>query len=233
VFPYGDRWLRNAQRRQGDRRGADLLDAVANEIGEPEVRRRPMPRGLLYGDVVDRLRGLCREEHTDLLVVGTRARGRLTRSLLGSTAADIAKKAMCPVVIVPPGAADDVIDTAGRRSVVYGDDSSPGATRARLVATDLADALGLRPLPTTVSAPSSDDNQNGLSFGVASADTALPAAADRTPAGLIVVGSDSRRVGLTPVQVAASAGLPVIVVPSTARLPRFAERVFASAAQAA
>jgi nucleotide-binding universal stress UspA family protein len=235
VFPYADRWLKNAQRRQADCRGADLLDEVADEIGEPEARRRLVLRGLLYGDVVDRLRGLCREEQTDLLVVGTRARGRLAHALLGSTAATIARRAVCPIVIVPPGVADDVTDPASepRDAVVYGYDSSPAATRARLVATDLADTLGLRELSATMSAPSADDSPNGLPFEVASARAALTEAAERTRARLIVLGSDGRRVGLISDQVAASAGVPVVVVPPTARLPRFAERVFATAAQAA
>lgn len=38
----------------------------------------------------------------DLLVVGTRGRGALTAAVLGSVSSEVAGKAPCPVVVVPP-----------------------------------------------------------------------------------------------------------------------------------
>src|SRR3954454_7243236 len=110
VFPYGDRWLREAQRRRAMQRGNDLLDAVASEVGEPTARRRIALSGLLHGDPQDRLEELIREEHADLVVVNSRPGGVLTRALLGSGVDSLASSSQCPVVVVPPGAGDAFAD---------------------------------------------------------------------------------------------------------------------------
>jgi nucleotide-binding universal stress UspA family protein len=44
-------------------------------------------------------------ERVDLLVVGSRGRGPLRRTLLGSTSAKLIRKAACPVLVMPRGAA--------------------------------------------------------------------------------------------------------------------------------
>jgi nucleotide-binding universal stress UspA family protein len=144
VFPYGDRWLREAQRRRAMQRGNELLDAVASEVGDPTARRRIALSGLLHGDRQDRLEALIREEHADLVVVGSRPGGVLTRALLGSGVDSLASSSHCPVVVVPPGGESTFADRrrARFRSIVCGVDGSPGSERARVLAEALADRLG-------------------------------------------------------------------------------------------
>jgi hypothetical protein len=43
----------------------------------------------------------------DLLICGSRRRGRLGRVMLGSVSAGVLRKARCPVLVVPRGAPDD------------------------------------------------------------------------------------------------------------------------------
>jgi nucleotide-binding universal stress UspA family protein len=104
VFPYGDRWRREVQRRHAIRHGSDLLQAVATEIGQPTARRRITLGGLLQGGVDERLAALSRAEASELLVVGSRPRGRLARALLGAPSGPRVSSSACPVLTVPPDA---------------------------------------------------------------------------------------------------------------------------------
>jgi nucleotide-binding universal stress UspA family protein len=96
VFPYGDRWLCETQRRHAIEAGGELLTAVAAEIGEPGARKRVALRGGPDGDVAACLDRVTREDDAELLVLGSRARGRLAHAL--------AALVTVPVVIVPPAA---------------------------------------------------------------------------------------------------------------------------------
>ena len=55
------------------------------------------------GTAVDELVELSRT--VDLLVVGSRAWGPVRRTLIGSTAAKLMRRAHCPVLVLPRGAA--------------------------------------------------------------------------------------------------------------------------------
>jgi nucleotide-binding universal stress UspA family protein len=69
------------------------------------------------GTPVDELVELSRT--VDLLVVGSRAWGPVRRTLMGSTAAKLMRKAHCPVLVLPRGAATGgpgETDPAGARS---------------------------------------------------------------------------------------------------------------------
>lgn len=46
--------------------------------------------------------GYAEERPTDLLVLATHGRGALRRALLGSVASGVARRALCPVLLVPP-----------------------------------------------------------------------------------------------------------------------------------
>ena len=87
---------------------ADWLErskAVAKQELD-EARRRPGRRGsgdVVVGTPVDELVELSGE--VDLLVVGSRAWGPVRRTLIGSTAAKLMRKAQCPVLVLPRGAA--------------------------------------------------------------------------------------------------------------------------------
>jgi nucleotide-binding universal stress UspA family protein len=66
-----------------------------------------------HGHPADRLVALAHERRASFLVVGNHGP---RSSLLGSVSADVARRASCPVVVVPPTA--EVADPAARRSEV-------------------------------------------------------------------------------------------------------------------
>ena len=78
----------------------ELLDWVCETEDLPEVVRR-----VELGKPAKRLAAVSDEEKAELLVVGSRGRGRLTSALLGSVSADVARTARCPVAIIPERAA--------------------------------------------------------------------------------------------------------------------------------
>lgn len=145
VFPYGDRWRRAAERRRATRRATELLDAVSVKVGEPDARRRIVFSGPVQGDVPDRLAAVTAEEGADLVVVGSRGRGRLASALLGSVSASLSRAAPCPVVVVPPVMADPSLGRGTRTGpLVCAADGSPESERAQAVSprfdeSDVAD----------------------------------------------------------------------------------------------
>lgn len=57
---------------------------------------------LATGNPAERIRAYCRKHHVDLLVVGTQGRGGLSRTILGSVADELVRKAHCPVLTINP-----------------------------------------------------------------------------------------------------------------------------------
>ncbi|MCU1537929.1 MAG: universal stress protein [Humibacillus sp.] len=84
----------------------------------------------------------------DLVVVGSRGRGRLLAGVLGSTSYAVAAHAHCPVVVVrgqdpePDGAAAPVRHPGPGHDVVVGLDDSPSAERALEAAAQVAGREG-------------------------------------------------------------------------------------------
>jgi len=128
---------------------ADLPDDTTTEdlIEEARLEARAMlaRAGRLVGDVELFAEGdpsrvlvdLVAEHDADLVVAGTAARAPLERILHGSVAADLVHRAICPVVVVGPGA---TLDHDG--PVVAGYDGSPHSLRAARHAARLAARLG-------------------------------------------------------------------------------------------
>jgi nucleotide-binding universal stress UspA family protein len=58
--------------------------------------------------VVDGLLSVAAEEEAEMIVLGSRGRGRMRAAALGSVAAETATKAPCPVLVVSPAAAERV-----------------------------------------------------------------------------------------------------------------------------
>jgi nucleotide-binding universal stress UspA family protein len=88
---------------QSEREDAEaLLDRIASESGLSGSPRHRVE----FGDPAGRLLEVCQEEEAQLVVLGSRGRGKMRRALLGTVSTEVAAKAPCIVVIVPHGAAE-------------------------------------------------------------------------------------------------------------------------------
>lgn len=58
------------------------------------------------GDSVERILAACADEWVRLVVLGSHGRRGVTAALLGSVSRNVAARAPCPCLIVPPQAAD-------------------------------------------------------------------------------------------------------------------------------
>lgn len=97
AAPGGHARLVEAQRDEGE----ETLARAARDAGVGDARRR-----LEFGSVVDRLVAVAAEEEAEMIVLGSRGRGRMRAAALGSVAAETATKAPCPVLVVSPAAAE-------------------------------------------------------------------------------------------------------------------------------
>ena len=68
-------------------------------------------REFVVGDPVDEL--VARSEDADLVIVGSRGYGPLRSVLLGSVSAKLVRRAACPVMVVPRGAAAEAAALLG------------------------------------------------------------------------------------------------------------------------
>jgi nucleotide-binding universal stress UspA family protein len=78
-----------------------LLHRVAMEEGIPGAERR-----FMSGVPAEQLAELADQEDAEMIVVGSGAGGAFERGFLGGVSHDLIGLAHCPVVVVPPGAAD-------------------------------------------------------------------------------------------------------------------------------
>jgi nucleotide-binding universal stress UspA family protein len=78
------------------------------------------------------------EHDVDLVVMGTHGRSGFDRLTLGSVAEKVLRKAPCPVLTIPPGAARTATDVSVRR-ILCPTDSSPCSEHAMDFALTLAD----------------------------------------------------------------------------------------------
>jgi nucleotide-binding universal stress UspA family protein len=81
--------------------GEALLETILEEEAIADATRR-----VVLGYPGDRLADLADEEAAGLVVVGSRGRGAVGAALLGSVSTDVIGFASCPVLVVPPRAAD-------------------------------------------------------------------------------------------------------------------------------
>jgi nucleotide-binding universal stress UspA family protein len=165
---------------------------------------------VVLGIPAEALASFCLEERAELLVVGSRGRSRLAAALLGSVSASLTSADGCPVVVVPPDAADRFLApqrTGG--SVVCGINGSAESVRAAQVGGDFAERLGLELVRVHVDEGHAADG--------------LRRCALADDCRLIMVGSHDRGalrgalLGSVSSSLAAAAPVPVLVVPPTAR----------------
>ena len=78
-----------------------LLTELSAAMGLERADRR-----VVIGYAAERLADLADEEGAELIVVGSRGRGAFKAAFLGSVSTSLIGVARCPVLVVPPGAAD-------------------------------------------------------------------------------------------------------------------------------
>jgi nucleotide-binding universal stress UspA family protein len=88
-----------ALRDEQEEAGARLLEGIAAAIGLDDAEQR-----VVVGFPAERLADLADDEDAELIVVGSRGRGRFKAAFLGSVSNSLVGVARCPVLIVPPGA---------------------------------------------------------------------------------------------------------------------------------
>lgn len=77
------------------------MERKAGDAGLADAERRAA-----VGLPGERLADLADEEDAELIVVGSRGRGAFKAAFLGSVSNSLLGIARCPVLIVPPGAAE-------------------------------------------------------------------------------------------------------------------------------
>jgi nucleotide-binding universal stress UspA family protein len=226
TFPYRDARLGELQRRRSIDDGQRMLESIAAELPTvvPETK-------VVLGPPVEALATLCADETAELSIVGSRGRGPFAAALLGSVSARLASTAECPVLVVPgPEAAERFLALEpSDGSIVCGVDGSAESERALHVAGDLADRMWSHLVPlymddgTWEDAPAGDGSHVHVEPGEPVDGLRWRALGDA--ALLIVVGSRGRGalraavLGSVSGALAATAPLPVLVVPPTSRLP--------------
>ena len=86
---------------QQERAANRLLIDLGATMGLEHAERR-----VVVGYAAERLADLADEEEAELIVVGSRGRGAFKAAFLGSVSSSVIGVARCPVLVVPPGAAD-------------------------------------------------------------------------------------------------------------------------------
>lgn len=136
--PHGQRLDRYAHPGPSD--DEPLAEAAKRilEVQVEELQLDPLtPQRVEIGDPAHVLVDVADMEGAELIVVGTRARGKVASAFLGSVSSAVVSLSSCPVLVVPSGAA------IGRGVVVCGVDDSTAARQAARVARAVAEALGV------------------------------------------------------------------------------------------
>jgi nucleotide-binding universal stress UspA family protein len=170
---------RERARNRARRRGQEILQR-AYDIPPSGMHAH---HRVELGVAMNQLSEIASELDAALIVVGTRGRGPLVSALLGSVSQTLARKAPCPVMIVPArasvGSPAPAADSPGERSTIIAgvdgsDHSSAAAGFARKLADSLGDRLVIVPSHATPVPPAH----------------ALQAVSARESARLIVIGAD-------------------------------------------
>jgi len=122
-----------------------VAETLLDHLVESGGRAADADRRVELGRPAARLAALAAEEGAELLVVGSRGRGRLGSAVLGSVSRELVALATCPVLVVPPGSTGirrEAGSNGSGASIVCGVDGSPESRLASRKAADLARRLG-------------------------------------------------------------------------------------------
>jgi nucleotide-binding universal stress UspA family protein len=109
------------------------LEALASRASDVTVRF-----GIYTGQVVPEILARARGWPADLVVMGTHGRGGFERWVLGSVTERLLRRAPCPVLAVPPPAAEPFAAGPPYRRVLCAVDFSPPSVAAARFALDMA-----------------------------------------------------------------------------------------------
>lgn len=94
----------------------EALADAAEQAANVDVREQ-----IVWGDRPgDEIAAFAAREHADLVVMSTHGYGAVRRALLGSTAQTVARRAACPVLMVPPRVWEEGEEAASARAHVAG-----------------------------------------------------------------------------------------------------------------
>jgi nucleotide-binding universal stress UspA family protein len=113
--------------------GKRILEAQVEELQLDPLTVQRVEMGEPAHVLVD----VAETRGAELIVVGTRGRGKVASAFLGSVSSAVVSLSSCPVLVVPSGTA------IGPGVVVCGVDDSTAARQAARVARALAEALGV------------------------------------------------------------------------------------------
>jgi nucleotide-binding universal stress UspA family protein len=125
------------QRRREYEALRELVDDVVKELVAARVKANGEVRSSKRNEIADEILRAATRLATELILMGSRARGELTGLLLGSVSHEVAMGAGCPVVIVPTGA----MTKATPRRMVLVIDGEGDAERPVAATVELARAL--------------------------------------------------------------------------------------------
>lgn len=115
------------------------LEASMRRFGEGVER---VSSALLEGDPVERIPELAAQHTPSVIVLGTRGRGRLGRSIIGSTADGILRTTESPSITIGPQVPETPQELASIRRVLFATDLTPAAARGAAYAVGVAEGFG-------------------------------------------------------------------------------------------
>jgi len=104
----------------------EMLECVPHEVTVAE------------GDLWPTLGEIVEKQNTDLIVMGTHGRKGVSRALLGSAAAEVFRKASCPVLTVGPNVSHNTERRLAMKEILFATDFSPESLAALPYAVSLA-----------------------------------------------------------------------------------------------
>jgi nucleotide-binding universal stress UspA family protein len=121
------------------------------------------------GPIARSVARVAEERLADLLVVGTRCRGGISKLALGSVAEELLRIASCPVLTVGPKA--DLVRQTGPPTILFATDFGKGSVDALRVAIGLAQAKSAKLVLMHVMLPMPVSSTNLSAYAPASAGT--------------------------------------------------------------